>query len=37
VPWLASPGEDYLAFTDEADSERRIEATLDLMRGGEDG
>ena len=36
VPWVASAGEPYHDFTDEADTRRRIDAILERVRRGGD-
>jgi glyoxylase-like metal-dependent hydrolase (beta-lactamase superfamily II) len=36
VPWLASRGQAFHAFTDKADTRRRIDAILERLRRGED-
>jgi hypothetical protein len=37
VPWAATRGGPYLAFTDADDARRRIDAILDRVRAGADG
>jgi glyoxylase-like metal-dependent hydrolase (beta-lactamase superfamily II) len=36
VPWAATTGQPYHAFTDEADRRRRLDAILERVRRGED-
>jgi glyoxylase-like metal-dependent hydrolase (beta-lactamase superfamily II) len=36
VPWAATGGQPYLAFTSQADARRRIDAILERVRRGED-
>jgi Metallo-beta-lactamase superfamily len=37
VPWAATRGQPYLAFTDADDARRRIDAILDRVRAGASG
>ncbi len=35
VPWAATRGEPYIAFTDRADARRRVAAIIERLRRGE--